>query len=257
VASWWTDPDSLGSCCNTVLRKQFALSLTSSFGSICLGSFVAPTLEVMRHTIGICGNSFSLPHQTLGISTSANDPVMLGEHNANGDPSNIALLPVPKSPLDCCIKHFNDYGFTYMGIYRENFHTSSRKAREVFETREWVGVISDKLIDTVLAMMIVVITLASGGFGLVVEEFDGYTFTNFQKPTSTAFFIGAVIGWVVSSVCLKVVSSSVSTVLVCFSLAPWKFHVNHPVLSHDMRISWGGLWLDQYDWLNFEERESV
>ncbi len=234
-----------------MLRTQFALSLTSSFGSICLGSLVSPTLEVLRHTLGICCNSYSTQPPQPFEPTHDN---VLGDLSVHSDPSNLALLPIPKSPIDGAIKYFNDYGFTYMGIYREDFKTSSRKAREVFETREWVGVVSDKLIEIVLQIVIVLITLVSGAFGLVVEEFDGYSFTNFQKPTSTAFFIGCVIGWVVSSVCLKVVSSSVSTVLVCFSLAPWKFSVNHPVLSKEMRASWGGIWLDEYDWLNMEER---
>jgi len=251
VTSWWTDPESLTSCCNNVLRKQFVLSLTSSFGSICLGSLVSPALEVLRHTLGICWHSSIQPQ---GLESN-HDNVILGEHSVHSDPSNLALLPVPKSPIDGAIKYFNDYGFTYMGIYREKFQTSSFKATEVFEMREWVGVVSDKLIDTVLCIMTIAITLATGAFGLVVEEFDGYSFSNFQKPTSTAFFIGCLIGWVVSSVYLKVVSSSVSTVLVCFSLAPWKFSVNHPVLSKEMRASWGGIWLDEYDWLNIEERE--
>ena len=252
VATWWTDPDSMTNCCNKVLRTEFIVSLTSSFGSICLGSLVAPTLEVLRYALVMCCNSYSNQPQTLG-SSSTNDNGKMGEQSVYSDPLNLAQLPVPKSQIDGAIKYFNDFGFTYMGIYRECFHTSSRKATEVFQTREWVGVVSDKLIDTILCFISFAVTLGSGCFGIVVEEFDGYSFTNFQKPTSTAFFIGCAIGWVVSSVCLKVVSSSVSTVLVCFSLAPWKFHVNHPVLSRDMRTSWGGIWLDEYDWLNSGE----
>jgi Plasma-membrane choline transporter. len=125
---------------------------------------------------------------------------------------------------------------------------------EVFETREWVGVVSDQLIENIVGLIITAITLGTGCLGLVVEEFDGYRFTNFHKPALTAFMIGCYIGLVVSSVCLKVVTSSVNTVFVCFALAPWKFHANHPGLSKEMRESWGGIWLDEYEWLNAAEQ---
>ncbi len=137
------------------------------------------------------------------------------------------------------------------------FKTSSRKATDVFKAREWVGVSSDNLVPHVLALISVFITLGSGCFGLVVEEFDGYSFTNFQKPTSTAFSIGCWIGFVISRILFKLVGSAVNTVLVCFSLAPWTFKVNHPVLSHEMRSSWGGTWLDEHEWLhNLENGEA-
>jgi hypothetical protein len=255
VATWWSEPESLSTCCNSVLRKNFSLSLTSSFGSICLGSFVSPLLSLSR-SMFYCCNSYSTRHPPLN-APSAHESIMSakrGEQSVMSDPSNLAQLPIVYSPLDGACKYFNNHGFTYVGIYREKFTDSSRKATEVFETREWQGVVSDQLIDNILRLITTAITLGTGCLGLVVEEFDGYSFTNFQQPTFTAFMIGCYIGLVVSSVCLKVVASSVKTVYVCFALAPWKFQVNHPGLSKEMRDSWGGIWLDEYDWLNSSER---
>lgn len=240
VAQWWSDPGSMTTCCNHVLRENFLLSLTSSFGSICLGSFVSPLLRFMKGIFSIC-------HE----SVVSNNFV---EKNTKSDPPNIAQLPVTTSPFDGAIRYYNDFGFTLVGIYREKFSEASRKAMDVFETREWVGVVSDQLIENIVGLIITAITLGTGCLGLVVEEFDGYRFTNFHKPALTAFMIGCYIGLVVSSVCLKVVTSSVNTVFVCFALAPWKFHANHPGLSKEMRESWGGIWLDEYEWLNAAEQ---
>ena len=214
---------------------------------------MAPPLEILKGTFAMCCNSHSSPPRPL---SSHSNEILMGD-SVNSDPSNLAQLPTPTSPLDGVIKYFNDYGFTYVGIYREGFQVSSSKATEVFKEREWVGVVSDRLVPHVLGLISAFITLGSGCFGLVVEEFDAYSFTNFHQPNVTAFCIGCSIGLLVSTVCLKVVASSVSTILVCFSLAPWKFHINHPVLSKEMRTSWGGIWLDEYDWLSNAERGGV
>ena len=255
VAQWWSNPESMTKCCNNVLRENFVLSLTSSFGSICLGSLISPILRFFKGTFSICCHPYSSHHNPLTASSSHESVVStnFADPSSKVDAPTIQQLPIITSPFDGAIKYFNDYGFTFVGIYRETFSESSRKATEVFETREWVGVVSDQLIDNVLGLIITAITLGTGCLALVVEEFDGYRLTNFHKPAFTAFMIGCYIGLVVSSVCLKVVASSVNTVFVCFALAPWTFHVNHPGLSKQMRESWGGVWLDEYEWLSAAE----
>lgn len=149
------------------------------------------------------------------------------------------------SPLDGIMRYFNDFGFTYVGIYRKKFTYSSDKATTVFKARGWLEIVSDRLIPHILRIVSFLITLGSGFFGMVVEGNDGYSFTNFRKPTLTAFIIGCSVGFVLSSVCLKIIESSVSTVLVCFSLYPYAFKQYHPMLSNEMRASWGGTWLDE------------
>lgn len=178
------------------------------------------------------------------VTDPMSDMPVLADMSVKSDPSFPSTLRAHYSPLDGVLRYFNNYGFTYLGIYGRSFTESSRKANDVFKSRKWGGVVSDKLIPFVLLMMTIVITLGSGCFGLVVEEFDGYNFTNFNMPTATAFLIGCTIGIVTSSVCMKVISSSVCTILVCFSLAPYAFKVEHLDLSEEMRKSWGGDWLD-------------
>lgn len=241
IASWWTDPDNLHTCCNSVLRENFGLSLTSSFGSICLGSLVSPTLTFAKNTISICNLRTTTSHE-LGKSSRG-----IGEQSVLSDPSNLAQLPIVTSPFDGAIKYFNDYGFTFIGLFREKFSESSRKATEIFEIREWVGVVHDQMIEMVMNIIIVVITAGTGLLGLVIEEFDDYSFTSLRQPTTTAFLIGCFVGNIISQVCIKVIKSAVKTVYVCFALAPLKFHENHQALSTEMRKAWGGVWLDEYE----------
>jgi len=252
VGTWWASPDSLTSCCTNVFREHFIISITKSFGSICFGSLVVPPLGVLQFFL-----LFLCPPQTSSKSHSISIPVsdhsshahdvgsMMGDKSVKSELSTASFYPQMSSPLDGIMRYFNDFGFTYVGLYRQGFIVSSEKATDIFQARGWSGIVADRLIPYILKIICLFITLGSGLFGLVVEEYDGYSFTNFRKPTSTAFIIGCFVGMVLSSVCLKVVESSVSTVLVCFSVAPYAFKHFHPVLSNEMRGSWGGVWLDE------------
>lgn len=53
-----------------------------------------------------------------------------------------------------------------------------------------------------------------------------------------------VIGLLLASITMGVVSSGVNTVIVCFAEAPNEFQVNHPTLSDEMRTAWRGAYPD-------------
>lgn len=72
-------------------------------------------------------------------------------------------------------------------MYGYSFSEGGEKAMQLFETREWMAVVNDNLIDNVLLMASVVIGGSTGTFGVLVEEVDGYTFSSFHEPIITAF----------------------------------------------------------------------
>ena len=110
---------------------------------------------------------------------------------------------------------------------------------QLFETREWVDVVKDNLVQNVLLMASVIIGGSTGTFAVIVEETDGLDFTSFHKPIISAFLVGSVIGYVLSNIrLLGVVASAVNTVLVCFAAGPFEFDKNHPMLSREMREAW-------------------
>ena len=112
----------------------------------------------------------------------------------------------------------------------------------MFNTRGWAGIVSNRVVHNVLFMTSIIIGLCTGLFGLIVEEFDGYEFTSFNKPTATAFVIGSLIGMTLSGVMLSVLGSATNTVLVCFAAGNVEFGRIHPQLSNEMRESWATVW---------------
>jgi len=120
-----------------------------------------------------------------------------------------------------------------------SFHEAGDRALQLFEAREWLDVVSDNLIESVLVIASIIIGGSTGTFAVVAEETDGYDFTSFHKPVMTAFVVGSVIGYVLSNILLLgVVGSAVNTILVCFAAGPFDFDKNHQLLSREMREAW-------------------
>ena len=91
----------------------------------------------------------------------------------------------------------------------------------------------------ILLMASIVIGGSAGIFSVLVEEADGYTLTSLGQPILTAFWIGSILGFVLSNILLLgVVGSAVNTILVCFAADPFEFAKNHPRLSRGMREVW-------------------
>ena len=194
IGTWWSNPDELDTCCNYVLREQFLKSITTSFGSICAGSLLVPPVQAMQALFSLlcspfytlCG--YSKSHARYGLDDKSDIAKSLrGDNSVATDSSPSGGASSGLNFCDEMARYWNEFGFTYVGIYRESFQTSSVKAIDVFLARDWYWIASDRLIPTVLGITNFIIALNTGAFGLVIEEFDGYSFTNYQKPTSTAF----------------------------------------------------------------------
>jgi hypothetical protein len=124
-------------------------------------------------------------------------------------------------------------------MYGYSFAQGGEKAIQLFETREWMDIVRDNLIQNILLMASIVIGGSTGTFAVLVEEVDGYTFTSLHQPIATAFWIGSILGFVLSNILLLgVVGSAVNTILVCFAADPFEFDKNHPRLSREMREVW-------------------
>ena len=137
--------------------------------------------------------------------------------------------------LQCC----NRWSYTYIGMYNYSFYKGGEKAIQLFETREWMDIARDTLIQNILLMASIVIGGSSGIVAVLVEEVDGYTFSSLHKPIMTSFLIGFFLGFILSNILLLgLAASAVNTVLVCFAAEPFAFDRNHPHLSREMREVW-------------------
>ena len=194
IGTWWSSPDDLDTCCNDVLREQFVKSITQSFGSICAGSLLVPPVQFMQSLFSLLASPFHAicghPTPTVKFGFDETSEVATSKRGDSSVTTDNSPLGGASSGLNFCDEmgsYWNEFGFTYIGIYREDFKSSSKKATDVFLARDWYWIASDRLIPTVLGIANFIIALNTGVFGLVIEEFDGYNFTNYQKPTSTAF----------------------------------------------------------------------
>eukprot|EP00542_Grammatophora_oceanica_P017883 CAMPEP_0194043442 /NCGR_PEP_ID=MMETSP0009_2-20130614/15065_1 /TAXON_ID=210454 /ORGANISM="Grammatophora oceanica, Strain CCMP 410" /LENGTH=255 /DNA_ID=CAMNT_0038687643 /DNA_START=66 /DNA_END=833 /DNA_ORIENTATION=+ len=244
------------------VKQALWRSITISFGSICKGSLLVPPgqiINVICNVVDAVSNVMCLSHQQrIADCDDTND--INQEKNGGTDRASSASMSSSMSNSDsddmdstssrhwCCnmlsdvqslLRACNRWSFIYIGLYGYSFSESGHKAVDLFQTREWMKVVHDNLIPNVLFMASVVISGSTGTFGVLVEEVDGYTFSSFHKPITTAFFIGCTFGFVLSSILLSgVIGSAVNTVLVCFAAGPFEFNKNHPRLSNEMREVW-------------------
>lgn len=146
------------------------------------------------------------------------------------------------------------YGFSYL--------EAGRNVIQLFQNKGWTVIISDDLCDNVLFMVSVAVGLASGLVGLVLGSMDPNMFVSlgYDHAGGPAFLVGTLTGFLLSSVMMSVVGSSVNTVIVCkfyessgwqflcsshatalssgYAEDPASFQMNHPQLATDMRTAW-------------------
>ena len=276
IGTWWFCPSEIGPFCTAAVIRPFFRSMTKSFGSICLGSLIVqPATIVLNMSTGCCCLFGSTDSQCLNPPPdSSEEKRPLLPDGKKGSENDLPNSPTPSKNADsakpqveddnlddghsavesfglcrrCCrclsplhrfVRSSNRWSYTYIGMYGYSFAEAGERAMQLFETRQWVEVVEDSLIQNVLLMASVVIGGSSGVFAVVVEETDGYDFTSFHQPIISAFVIGSVLGYVLSNILLLgVVGSAVNTILVCFAAGPFEFDKNHPRLSREMREVW-------------------
>jgi len=60
--------------------------------------------------------------------------------------------------------------------------------------------------------------------------------------------IGFIVGTVLTSTLMTLISSAVNTVIVCYAEAPAEFQTNHPKLSEEMRSTWRQAWPAEFSY---------
>lgn len=261
IGNWWYEPESVNACCSNASRTPLVRALTSSFGSICCGSLLVKPIQFFKNLMAICcfaNNSSGVLHNPKQHHREKSSKDDRGGRKRRSSGRHRPQAAEPASTgccgpcgrmrryflraLDSLCKIFNHWAFVNIGLYNYDFWDSGKKASALFNTRGWTGIVSNRVVHNVLFMTSIVIGLCTGLFGLIVEEFDGYEFTSFNKPTATAFVIGSLIGMALSGVMLSVLGSATNAVLVCFAAGNVEFSRIHPQLSNEMRESWATVW---------------
>ena len=130
----------------------------------------------------------------------------------------------------------NEIGFTneclifsfllivYIGLYGYKYWTAGSKVYQLFQARGWSIILNDQLVSRSLGMMQFFIGLISGGVSIVL----GLVVLGLSVSPLATFFIGWLLGMVLSSILLQLVTSTVQTVVVYFAEAPSELQHNCP-----------------------------
>jgi len=262
----------------SIIADPLVRACTSSLGTICFGSLVELPAQLLSKIvtclcwlIGSIGDNFnSGPSSEQTQQVEKMSLIRRSDNDNNEDEQNsgsrnttssaiargIMMIPsqqqVPTATatffgilkihlgrLDRVLQSCNRWSYIYIGMYNYSFYEGGEKAIQLFETREWMDIARDTLIQKTLLMASIVIGGSSGMVAVMVEEVDGYEFTSLHKPVVTSFLVGFLLGFILSNILLLgLAGSAVNTVLVCFAAEPFEFDRNHPHLSREMREVW-------------------
>lgn len=134
---------------------------------------------------------------------------------------------------ECLI--FSSLLVVFVGLYGYEYWTAGSKVYQLFQARGWSVILNDHLVSRSLGMMQFFIGLISGGVSVVL----GLLVLGLSVSPLATFFIGWLLGMVLSNILLQLVTSAVQTVVVCFAEAPSELQQNHPPeLSSRMIEAW-------------------
>lgn len=212
VGTWWYAPDECG-CCASAVNSSFIRTVTTSFGSICFGSFLVALLQALR-----------------AIAQSARE---------NGDAQIFACIA--ECILGCLasiLEYFNKWAFIYVGLYGMPYMKAGKSVFELFQNRGWEAIIADDLVGNTLFLISVIVGALMGCVGLIVEAAGDTLDDVGGNAKIIAFVLGFVIGLVITSILMSTIGSGVNAVIVLFAEGPNEFQQNHPELSNKMREVW-------------------
>eukprot|EP00527_Entomoneis_sp_CCMP2396_P004820 CAMPEP_0198137520 /NCGR_PEP_ID=MMETSP1443-20131203/992_1 /TAXON_ID=186043 /ORGANISM="Entomoneis sp., Strain CCMP2396" /LENGTH=509 /DNA_ID=CAMNT_0043798973 /DNA_START=99 /DNA_END=1628 /DNA_ORIENTATION=+ len=214
VGHWWFEPSEAQGCCSAAVVGSFIRATTTSFGSICFGSFIVAVIRALE----------ALVHTA----------------RAQGD-GNECLLCVIECLLSCIgnlVEYFNKWAFIYVGLYGYGYLEAGKSVITLLRNRGWEAIIADDLVNNTLLLVSVLVGCVVGCIGLVVESTSDLFDDAGGDAKAVSFFLGLLIGLFIASVALSTIASGVNAVIVLFAEAPADFQRNHPDLSEKMRTIW-------------------
>uniref|UniRef100_A0A7S2A6J5 Choline transporter-like protein n=1 Tax=Trieres chinensis TaxID=1514140 RepID=A0A7S2A6J5_TRICV len=215
IGTWWFSPLEASSFCSSAVRDSLSRSTTYSFGSICFGSLIVAIIQVMRNSL----------------------------ERARNDRNGGMLRCIAHCLLvwiERLAEYFNKWAFIYVGLYGYSYVEAGKNVMTLFKERGWTAIISDNLVNRMLALVSFAIGLISAFVcvlvGFIAEGKGGWL--------GFAALLGFFMGLFLSLIMMGVLSSSVDAIIVCYAEAPAEFRENHPELHAEMEGTWSAAWPD-------------
>jgi len=207
VAAWWfaegpTRAPVLGS---------FRRAVTTSLGSICLGSLLVAVVTTARYLVKQASQVRGRRMRLLqGIFEC-----LLGW-------------------LERFVRYFNKYAFCYVAIYGSDFKTAGREVWQLFSNRGWTAIVNDDLTERVLRLGCVVVAVVTGYLGWLYAQ----VFSLEEEERLLLVGFGFVIGFAISLLFMTLIESAVATVFVCFAEDSQALLESHPKQYMELTQTW-------------------
>lgn len=192
--------------------ESFKRAVTTSFGSICLGSLLVAIVKTLRALLSSRGG-------ILGL-----------------------ILRCFMAIIDRLVQYFNRYAFAQVAIYGKTFCQSAKSTWNMFAEHGFDAVINDDVTGMVLttgSMVCGLLTAVVGGiFAHIVFKggVDGLTDVATYSIAAAGFFIGLCVSFIT----LEVVDSGVATIFVCFVEEPARLRETSPHFYHKFNETFHG-----------------
>ncbi|OQS02555.1 hypothetical protein THRCLA_05080 [Thraustotheca clavata] len=211
VATWWYSSDSRGATGASLKR-----TLTTSFGSICLGSLIVAVLQALRQ--------------------------LAEEARRQGDAA-ACIAECILGCLESMMEYFNRWAFIYVGIYGYKFTDAGKAVIGLFRDRGFETIINDDLVGNALGFAALGVGFLCAGLGMIYTYIDTTNF-NFQYANVLVPVLGLCVGIAVSIIPLSVIDSAVATVFVCFAEDPAALQQSHQEHFNELMYEWHRLFPD-------------
>jgi len=178
--------------------RSLKRATTTSFGSICFGSFLIAAIRTLKALVRQARRS-----------------------------DNGILLCIAQCILNCIesiMDYFNYYAYVYCAIYGTDYCSSGKAVWNLFCQRGFDVIINDDLIGGALSLG----GLFAGAVTAIISYFAAVAFSVTSESRIAVVALGFIIGIVFTFTALSVVQAAVSALLVCFCEDPATLYNTKP-----------------------------
>jgi len=176
-------------------------SLTTSFGSICLGSLIVSLIKTLRALVQ--------------MMKSENNNIL------------ICLVDCILGCIDSLVQYFNHYAYCQVAIYGKSFVEAAKATWQLIKYAGLEAIANDNLIDGVLWMGVLFNALITGLAGLLIAKIPIF---DYSDVSYILFIVGFVIGFIMMILAMQVIDSGVACTFVCFAEDREVLHRTNPEL---------------------------
>eukprot|EP00485_Elphidium_margaritaceum_P000113 CAMPEP_0202693902 /NCGR_PEP_ID=MMETSP1385-20130828/7904_1 /ASSEMBLY_ACC=CAM_ASM_000861 /TAXON_ID=933848 /ORGANISM="Elphidium margaritaceum" /LENGTH=500 /DNA_ID=CAMNT_0049349655 /DNA_START=32 /DNA_END=1534 /DNA_ORIENTATION=- len=177
--------------------KAFNRSMTSSFGSICLGSLFVAIIEMLRALV---------------------NAVARGERNICAICVRCCL-----GCLEWCVRYFNKYAYAHCAIYGVSFFKAAAQTWNLFSNQLIMALINDDLsgLGLFAGNLCSLVVCGLSGYGIAYSFYKDYSDPEVKEVLLYSLAVyGCIVGFILCWMVLVVVRSAIVTLFVCFAEEP-------------------------------------